>query len=144
MNISEKIENLMPVVYVVTSGDYSEYGIVSIWSSKDAAADECELLNGEGMGNDFRVEQYNLNVSSLDGARRMVAGYKATLYPSSLSGEPTAADVEVKRYEFEGEREDWSSHIPANRYNKDFIVALAVTQEKAVELVLDRFAESKK
>jgi hypothetical protein len=137
-------ENPMSVMYVVVCGEYSDYGIVSLWSSKEAAEEECELLDGSEMGYDFRVEEYFLNVSTLDGARRMVQGYNAILHPGSLSGEATAADVEVKRDTFVGEDENRTYHLKGNKNYKEFITAYSVTKEKAVELVLERFAEDTK
>lgn len=131
----------MSVMYVVVSGEYSDYGIVSLWSSKQAAQEECELLDGSGMGYDYRVEEYLLNVSTLDGARRNVQGYQGLLHPSSVSGEVTAADVEVKRDTFVGENENRSFHLKGNKNYKEFISAYSTTEEDAVKLVLDKFAE---
>lgn len=137
----EKIEPPKSVMYVVVSGEYSDFSIVSLWSSKEAAAEECELLDGSGMGYDFRVHEYLLNVSMLDGSRRMVEGYRATLYPSSVLGEATAADVEVKRHTFVGEFEDRSFHYKGNDAYSPHVSAYSATKEEVVRLVLAKFAE---
>ena len=83
MKNEEQLEN-KAVIYVVVSGEYSDYGIVSMWSSKDAAAEECELLDGSGMGYDFRVEEWFLNVSALDKPRRNVGVTRQSSIPISL------------------------------------------------------------
>lgn len=136
--VDEKSEKSVPVMYVVVTGDYCDYRIVSLWSSKKAAKDECELLEGE-MGSDFRVEEWLMDVSTLDGARREVEGYKGLLRFNNLTGEATAADVEITRNTFEGELEERAIYAPGNR--SPLVAAYSATEEGAVALVLAKFAE---
>lgn len=136
--VDEKSEKSAPVMYVVVTGEYSDYRIVSVWSSKKAAQDECELLEGE-MGSDFRVEEWLMDVSTLDGARREVEGYKGLLRFNNLAGEVTAADVEITRNTFEGELEERAIYAPGNR--SPLVAAYSATEEGAVALVLEKFAE---
>lgn len=139
--VDEKSEKSVPVMYVVVTGDYSDYRIVSLWSSKKAAWDECELLEGD-MGSDFRVEEWLLDVSSLDGARREVEGFTGTLRTRGITGEATAADVEIKRKAFLGELEERAFHSPGNgNYLPAVIGSYSATEEGAVALVLAKFAE---
>jgi hypothetical protein len=137
----EKIENPNPVMYVVVSGEYSDYSIVSLWSSKQAAKDECELLNGSGMGYDFRVEEWLLNVSTLDGARREVEGYTGVLYLNDVAGEVTAAEIKMRRDTFRGEFEDRSFHYKGNKKYPPHVSAYSATEEGVVALVLEKLAE---
>lgn len=136
--VDEKSEKSVPVMYVVVTGDYSDYRIVSLWTSKKAARDECELLEGD-MGSDFRVEEWLIDVSTLDGARREVEGYKGLLRFNNLSGEATAADVEITRNTFVGEFEERAIYAPGNR--SPIVAAYSATEEGAVALVLAKFAE---
>lgn len=138
--VDEKSEKSVPVMYVVVTGDYSDYRIVSLWSSKKAAQDECELLEGD-MGSDFRVEEWLMDVSTLDGARREVEGFTGTLRPRSITGEATAADIEIKRKTFLGELEERAFHAPGNGNYLPVVVAYSATEEGAVSLVLAKFAE---
>jgi hypothetical protein len=136
--VDEKSKKSAPVMYVVTTGEYSDYRIVSLWSSKKAAQDECELLEGD-MGSDFRVEEWLMDVSSLDGARREVEGYKGLLRVNNLTGEATAADVEIKRNTFLGELEERAIYAPG--IHSPIVVAYSTTEAGAVALVLEKFAE---
>lgn len=136
--VDEKSEKSVPVMYVVVTGDYSDYRIVSLWTSKQAARDECELLEGE-MGSDFRVEEWLMDVSTLDGARREVEGYKGLLRFNKLSGEATESDVEITRNTFEGELEERAIYAPGNR--SPIVAAYSATEEGAMALVLAKFAE---
>jgi hypothetical protein len=140
---AEKIEKPMSVMYVVVSGEYSDFKIVSLWSSKEAARAECELLDGSGLGYDFRVQEWFSDVSTLDGARREVEGYRAVLRPEDISGEPTVADVEVKRNTFVGEYENSTYHSKGHKNYKAFVSAYSATEEEAVNLALEKFAEVK-
>lgn len=136
--VDEKSAKSVPVMYVVVTGDYSDYRIVSLWTSKQAAQDECELLEGD-MGSDFRVEEWLMDVSTLDGARREVEGYKGLLRFNNLSGEATASDVEITRNTFVGEFEERAIYAPGNR--SPIVAAYSATEEGAVALVLAKFAE---
>lgn len=136
--VDEKSEKSAPVMYVVTTGEYSDYRIVSLWSSKKAAQDECELLEGD-MGSDFSVEEWLMDVSSLDGARREVEGYKGLLRVNNLTGEATAADIEIKRDNFLGELEERAVYAPG--IHSPLVAAYSVTEAGAVALVLEKFAE---
>jgi hypothetical protein len=131
------------VTFVVVSGEYSDFVIVSLWSSKEAAEEECELLEGSGLGYDFRVQEWLLDVSTLDGARRAVDGYRAKLHPNDVSGEATEADVEVKRDTFVGENENRTYYLKGNKNYKAFVSAYSATEEGAVKLVLEKFSEVK-
>ncbi|MNR28154.1 hypothetical protein D3C85_1454650 [compost metagenome] len=138
--VDEKSEKSAPVMYVVVTGEYSDYRIVSVWSSKKAAQDECELLEGD-MGSDFRVEEWLMDVSTLDGARREVEGYKGLLRFNNLTGEATAADVEITRNDFVGEWEETVFHYPGNGKYSPLVSAYSATEEGAVALALEKFAE---
>jgi hypothetical protein len=138
--VDAKSEKSVPVMYVVVTGESSDYRIVSLWSSKKAARDECELLEGD-MGWDFRVEEWLMDVSTLDGARREVEGYVGTLRPKNLTGEATAADVEIKRNTFVGEFVERAFHYPGNSNYPPHVSAYSATEEGAVALVLEKFAE---
>jgi hypothetical protein len=138
--VDEKNEKSAPVMYVVVTGERSDYRIVSLWSSNKAARDECELLEGD-MGSDFRVEEWLMDVSTLDGARREVEGYVGALLPNNLTGEATAADVEIKRRTFVGEFEETTFHYPGHNNYPPRVSAYSATEEGAVALVLQKFAE---
>ena len=143
MTINEKVEDVSPVMYVVVSGDHSDYKIVSVWSSKQAALDECELLDGDSDGYDYRVEEWRMNTSSIDGARREVAGYYGVLRPNDVDGVASPTDVVTKRKTFVGEFEGRSFHLHYKGDNNypSHVSAYSATEEEAVRLVLAKFAE---
>lgn len=141
MDINEKVENVSPVMYVVVSGDYSDYGIVSLWSSKQAALDECELLEGDGDSYDYRVEEWLMNTSSIDGARREVEGYMGVLYLNDVVGEASPTDIKISRKTFVGEFEDRQFHYKGNETNPPHVSAYSATEDGVVRLVLAKFAE---
>jgi len=61
-------------IYIITSGEYSEYGIVSVWTDEEEANKICKLYNARKDMVDYRVEPYAVNsVSSSE-----VAGWVAT------------------------------------------------------------------
>lgn len=140
-NDEQKIENSNPVMYVVVYGDYSDYKIVSLWSSEELAVAECEAQKGLGKGYDFRVEEYLLNTSALDGARRRVRGHYALLYLSTVKGEVTASDVNTMTTIFFGEDEDRAYVFEGNRKSKGHVSAYSESEENAVNLVLEKLAE---
>ena len=131
----EKIENVSPVMYVVVSGEYSEYSIVSVWSSEEEALAECKRAEGS----DLRVEEYFLNTPQSDGARRQLRGYFA--WVRTLSGETTAGDVQVKNMTFNGEDEDTACVSEHARKGEVLVAAYSTSKENAVKLVLEKFAE---
>lgn len=131
----EKIENVSPLMYVVVSGEYSDYSIVSVWSSKEAALTECK----RAAGSDLRVEEYFLNTPQSDGARRQLRGYFA--WVRTLSEEIAAGDVQVKNMTFFGEDEDKASAFEANRKGEVMVAAYSMSKENAVKLVLEKFAD---
>ena len=52
-------------IYIITSGEYSDYGIVSVWSDEAEANRVCELLNkGYQYAENYRVEKYALDYRS--------------------------------------------------------------------------------
>jgi hypothetical protein len=51
----------MTTIYVVTQGEYSDYRIVAVYDTKDAAEYHAEHLLGEWKPEDVWVEEYELN-----------------------------------------------------------------------------------
>lgn len=66
----------MSDIYIITSGDYSEYSINSVWSSKEIAEKNCELLNAGSRWVEYQVEEWSMDVPQLDTQRTML-GEKA-------------------------------------------------------------------
>lgn len=55
----------MKTVYVVTSGDYSDYGIVRIFENLEDAESFCAIKNDAGDTDPCRIEFYNLTESGI-------------------------------------------------------------------------------
>jgi hypothetical protein len=51
----------MAEVYVVTSGEYSDYGIMAVFSSEKKALDFCAKRNANRYHGDYRLETYTLD-----------------------------------------------------------------------------------
>lgn len=47
--------------FVVVSGEYSDYGIHSVWTDRDEAQSICDLGNRSNGWSDYRVEEYPLD-----------------------------------------------------------------------------------
>lgn len=74
----------MSNVYIITSGDYSEYSICSVWSSKEKAENLCLLLNAGKNYEEYQVEEYPLDVSPFENSYFLM-GYRA-VYDYSAHG----------------------------------------------------------
>ena len=54
----------MAKVYIVTSGDYSDYSIDSVFSSREAAEKRCAVWRQEDLWDEPRIEEYELEDGS--------------------------------------------------------------------------------
>lgn len=136
-NAIEKNEIMMTVMHVVVTGEYGNCRIVSMWSSKEDAQAECERSGGY-------VQEYFLDVSGQNGARRELKGFYAEYNIGTVSGEVTADDVDVKPHIFKGEMEDMVYAYQDSSVLAPHVSACSMTEEKAVSLILGKLAELEK
>ena len=73
----------MTTIYVVTQGNYSDYSIVGVFSSKEEAQRVVELENNNSW-DDAKIEEYELNDPSLSRVRIRVDMHKDGTVVSAL------------------------------------------------------------
>lgn len=73
----------MTTIYVVTQGEYSDYGIVGVFSSKEMA-EEVAVLENNDSWQDARIEEYELNDPALSRIRIRVDMQKDGTVVSAL------------------------------------------------------------
>lgn len=124
----------MTDIYIVTMGEYSDYSIISVWSSKEEAERNCKMLNAGKVSEDFRVEEY-----PLDEPRRnhipMIRGFKA-FYDFSVHGlhvdTANVAFEDALYYSFQDSR----VHIAST-----FVSVLSDSKERCLRILFDAMAE---
>ena len=81
-------------VYVITSGEYSDYGIVTVFTSKEKAEIYCATKNGSASYDKCRIEEYETDIEQIESnltpkmvwsARVTEKGQNCNLYSSHLS-----------------------------------------------------------
>ena len=73
----------MTTIYVVTQGDYSDYSIVGVFSSKEEAQKVVELENNDSY-DDAKIEEYELDDPSLSRVRIRIDMHKDGTVVSAL------------------------------------------------------------
>ena len=127
----------MTAIYIITSGEYSDYGINSVWSSKDKAEEICKLLNAGKMWNDFRVEEYPVDEPLERNVFHMVRGFKV-VYDFSENG----MDVDVANVVFSDALFAPSPEARVTLTSKAVIV-LGTSKEKCLRILFDTIAQKK-
>lgn len=123
-------------VYIITSGEYSEYSIDSVWSSKEEAERLCALLNvGRGY-EDYRVEEHSLNVSY------HASGYLVSCYRAEYDYSVHGLNLDVSNIEFKDAA--WA-RADLNRVldDRSKVSVLGETKDKCLRMLADRLAEKK-
>ena len=126
----------MTDIYIITSGTHSDYSIVSVWSSKEVAEENCKLLNaGRGFRDEFRVEDYPVDEPHDAGEFGMIRGVK-TFYDFSKHG----VRVDTANVVFEDALYYRSQNARATVASK-YVYVLAESKEKGLRILFDAMAE---
>lgn len=124
-------------VYIITTGEYSDYSIVSVWSSLEAAERNCKLLNAGRLFDDFRVEDYPLDAPHEGREFPMVRGFKA-FYDFSVHGlNVDVANVTIEEALYQPFQEA-RVHVAAK-----FVAVLSDSKERCLRILFDTVAELK-
>lgn len=67
-------------MYIITYGEYSDYRIESLWSSKEVAKEKCEVL-----GPGYEVEEWDVDVNQVNNGYANVYGVEVS-YDFSQAG----------------------------------------------------------
>lgn len=131
-------------VYVITSGEYSDYGIEAVCLDKDKAEQICATIN-EGLiraklyGDTASIEEYDTDDIVCDSAEDVVLCYTAEFSYKTLEclywSEPFYSFPRNKIKKRHG-RNGFEIHITAT-FSKD------VTQDKVRKIMKDRVAKWK-
>ena len=70
-------------VYVVTSGEYSDYSIVGVCSTRDNAEKMVVADNARSMFCDARIEEYELDMIRLNGEQPPLRDWQNMITPST-------------------------------------------------------------
>ena len=136
-------------VYVVTSGEYSDYSIDAVFDNREDAEVYCALGYGE------MVEEYELHSEApkapQEQAQRIVYRYHV-YYPYSGTGsifEPCylfegAVEADMKKIIKSAERSGWKNNVIDCPYHIDrFVYLKERNKSKALKIVRDRIAKAK-
>ena len=125
----------MGKIFVITEGEYDDYGMVSAWSSKEEADRECSLLNGGMLYDACRVEELSLDVSHLDKDYGMIRGFKA-VYDFTVHG----MDMAVENVVFT-EAILFPTGNLRSLFRKDSVAVCGSSKEECVRLLFDALSE---
>lgn len=124
-------------IYIITTGEYSDYSIVSVWSSKEEAERNCKLLNAGKMYDDFRVEDYPLDVPHESREFPMIRGFKA-FYDFELHGlNVNVSNVVIEEALYQSSQEA-RVHVAST-----FAFVLSDSKERSLRILFDTIAELK-
>jgi hypothetical protein len=124
-------------IYIITTGEYSDYSIVSVWSSLEAAERNCKLLNAGRMHDDFRVEDYPLDSPHEGREYPMSRGFKA-FYDFELHGlEVHVTNVVIDESLYQPFQEA-RVHVTST-----FVMVLADSKERCLRILFDTVAEKR-
>lgn len=133
---SNSIKHVLPAVFLVTRGDYSDYRVCAVFTEKSLAEkyiDSFKINSCE----EFRIEIYQLNPFSFE----LKNDYKPFFLRMKRDGECTEIYVSDSPYGFENENIDIGFDIHKNMYisifAKDETHAIKIANEKRVQLIAE-------
>ena len=119
-------------VYLVTSGDYSDYGVDAVFTSEELA--NKFIRSFEKSYKEFRVEEYDLNPHE----KQLRSGFYPFFVRMNKQGVCVEVYKESSYYGFGGYR-TYSFDVEKNLYNRVFAKdekhAIKITNEKRTELI---------
>lgn len=127
----------MSNVYIITSGEYSEYSITSVWSSKEEAEKLCVLLNTGKNYEEYRVEEFPLDAPAPLDTNYFLMGYRA-VYDYSVHGlQLDSSNIVFKDAAFYRGENNWVIDTGSE------MRVLGESKEKCLRMFSDRLAEKK-
>lgn len=125
-------------VFIVTSGDYSDYGIDAVFLTKDLAQRFIDSFD-ENQYTRFRIENHKLNPFKIE----LRKGYSAFFVRMDKQGNCKESYKYDTSFGFNSDK-SYGFDIRDNIYNhvfaKDSIHAIKITNEKRAELIaLDKW-----
>lgn len=121
----------MTTVYVVTSGEYSEYSIEALFSTQELAKQYIVRLGEENNYPSYRrIEEYDLDGTDVD----WLNGKKDLYYVRLSLGSADVLSVEKKIYQ--PKEEEWEFMRLGERIL--FTAVMADTEERAVKVAMER------
>ena len=128
----------MNKIYVVTSGDYSDYGIDAIFTSRELAQAFINAFKKRDY-DEFRIEEFELNPYKTE----IRKGYFAFFVRMQKDGKCTEVYKENSSYGFNGGIDygfDVNKNMYCHVFAKDDKHAVKITNEKRTELIaLDKW-----
>lgn len=125
----------MKKVYIVTSGDYSDYGIEAVFDSKKLAEEYINKYKELGFGSCKDIEEWNLNPKT----REIKKGFKP--YMVRMDHEGILEDIMDKNisWGFDGledcVRFDYKKSMTLFCFAKDENHAVKITNEKRIDYI---------
>lgn len=123
----------MKTMYVVTSGDYSDYGINAIFDTKELAEKYVGCFN-TGRWNEMRIEEWSLNPNEV----KLKEGRKAYRVKMDKQGNIIEIEWVHSAYKFRDEMDDAVSFTVDQSMNchcfaKDKYHAVKIANERRVQ-----------
>ena len=121
-------------MYVVTSGEYSDYGIDAIFSSKELAQKFIDSFEDRSYSRFNGIEEYPLDPFE----RELKEGYKPYFLRMDKEGNASDIQIEDSAYGFEDPYEngfDVNNGMYIHCYAKDETHAIKICNEKRVQII---------
>jgi len=117
-------------IYIVTSGEYSDYGIEAVFSTKEAAEKYATISNSTGgsFGYDYIVETYGVDVISTEAPTKVFARVFSNGVVSINSNEDT--NIEDHFIELS---DDSSIYVCVVRYSENKEVMIKAARDKRAQ-----------
>jgi len=126
------------IIYVVTSGEYSAYGIEAVFDSKDLAKKFIDAFGNNY--EEFMIEEYELNPHS----KQLKSGRKPFVVTMGKNGDCYDVHQTTHSYEFSEEDEMVGNYMYCYMFAKDEKHAIKIANEKRTQLiVMDNWQEDK-
>lgn len=141
----------MAKVYIVTSGDYSDYSIDSVFSTREAAEKRCAVWRQEELWGDPRIEEYDLedgsNVVVEQVYKAMVFDQRYVFYQDKISVDFRMM-YDIKPFKEEINRKKGKTHSKNGKTIELYYGTLPVNktvekQAEAEKIIFDRLAKWK-
>lgn len=118
-------------IYIITSGESDEYGIESVWSSKEKAEENCALLNqGKRSYNTYVVEKWPMDVPLTERYSNMVRGWKAVYNFAEFGPQVDEKNVVFTEVTF------WKDEEKHMRRNSTTVEVRSVDKQECLRIVL--------
>lgn len=135
----------MNKVYIVTSGDYSDYHIDAVFSTKQGAEKYCALKNTCDRYSDFyNIEEYDIDDMNASNTKVVYAFLIEPSNPPTVEATYYISEDRANAFKEKALRWQKSGDILQDYYSIDRYVFLAEENpDKAIKIVLDRVAKAK-